>query len=255
MDSTVTGGKGAGKEAEATAKVATDGEKPQQDVQPQQKPQEKWDDTASIEQSQEQTTTAGAGDGEDVTKETTTAATGTNTTTHAVNEDPVGDRAKAEPSATPTGAYVKETSLDLELGDKRPGSTSSTEQSASSVGVDAGGTRQSTASNPNNLGDLADFDFREQDRLLPIANIGRIMRKALPDNAKISKEAKECIQECLSEFISFVVSEASDKCMDEKRRTIGGEDVVWSLNELGFDNYQQAMQMYLAKIRETERKK
>lgn len=32
---------------------------------------------------------------------------------------------------------------------------------------------------------------REQDRFLPIANIARIMKKTLPGNAKIAKDAKE----------------------------------------------------------------
>lgn len=44
-------------------------------------------------------------------------------------------------------------------------------------------------------------------RYLPIANISRIMKKALPDNAKIAKDAKETVQECVSEFISFITSE------------------------------------------------
>ncbi len=48
---------------------------------------------------------------------------------------------------------------------------------------------------------------REQDRFLPIANISRIMKKALPSNAKIAKDAKETVQECVSEFISFITSE------------------------------------------------
>jgi nuclear transcription Y subunit beta len=56
------------------------------------------------------------------------------------------------------------------------------------------------------------YEVREQDRLLPIANIARIMKCALPDNAKIAKDAKETIQECVSEFVLFVTSEASDRC-------------------------------------------
>ena len=48
---------------------------------------------------------------------------------------------------------------------------------------------------------------REQDRFLPIANISRIMKKSLPGNAKIAKDAKETVQECVSEFISFITSE------------------------------------------------
>jgi hypothetical protein len=39
------------------------------------------------------------------------------------------------------------------------------------------------------------------------ALVARIMKGALPDNAKIAKEAKECMQECVSEFISFITSE------------------------------------------------
>lgn len=48
---------------------------------------------------------------------------------------------------------------------------------------------------------------REQDRYLPVANIARIMKKALPANAKIAKDAKDAMQECVSEFISLVTSE------------------------------------------------
>ena len=33
-------------------------------------------------------------------------------------------------------------------------------------------------------------EVREQDRYLPIANISRIMKKSLPSNAKIAKDAK-----------------------------------------------------------------
>lgn len=41
------------------------------------------------------------------------------------------------------------------------------------------------------------------------APVARIMKNALPDNAKIAKEAKECMQECVSEFISFITSEGT----------------------------------------------
>eukprot|EP01036_Dinobryon_divergens_P012515 gene12515-16866_t len=57
-------------------------------------------------------------------------------------------------------------------------------------------------------GEHREIEIREQDRFLPIANIARIMKKVLPQNAKIAKEAKESIQECVSEFISFITSEA-----------------------------------------------
>ncbi|OZJ03804.1 Nuclear transcription factor Y subunit B-3 [Bifiguratus adelaidae] len=94
-------------------------------------------------------------------------------------------------------------------------------------------------------------DLKEQDRFLPIANVARIMKKALPENAKIAKEAKECVQECVSEFISFITSEASDRCQQEKRKTINGEDILWAMQSLGFENYAETLKVYLAKYRET----
>ncbi|CAL9154406.1 nuclear transcription factor Y subunit B-1-like [Musa acuminata AAA Group] len=97
-----------------------------------------------------------------------------------------------------------------------------------------------------------DGGIKEQDRLLPIANVGRIMKQILPPNAKISKEAKETMQECVSEFISFVTGEASDKCHKEKRKTVNGDDICWALNTLGFDDYVEPMRRYLLKYREME---
>lgn len=45
------------------------------------------------------------------------------------------------------------------------------------------------------------------------APVARIMKNALPENAKIAKEAKECMQECVSEFISFITSEGQASCV------------------------------------------
>ncbi|KAM4054921.1 histone-like transcription factor (CBF/NF-Y) and archaeal histone domain-containing protein [Hirsutella rhossiliensis] len=102
---------------------------------------------------------------------------------------------------------------------------------------------------------LASYEFegvKEQDRWLPIANVARIMKNALPDNAKIAKEAKECMQECVSEFISFITSEASEKCQQEKRKTVNGEDILFAMTSLGFENYAEALKVYLSKYREQQ---
>lgn len=94
------------------------------------------------------------------------------------------------------------------------------------------------------------------------------MKLALPENAKIAKEAKECMQECVSEFISFITSEgecrfcsigygviftidaASEKCQQEKRKTVNGEDILFAMTSLGFENYAEALKIYLSKYRE-----
>jgi nuclear transcription Y subunit beta len=89
-----------------------------------------------------------------------------------------------------------------------------------------------------------------QDRLLPIANVGRIMKQILPQNAKIPKET---MQECVSEFISFVTSDASEKCRKERRKTVNGDDdICWALGTLGFDDYAEQIRKYLHRYRELE---
>jgi nuclear transcription Y subunit beta len=98
--------------------------------------------------------------------------------------------------------------------------------------------------------EMHDTETREQDRFLPIANISRIMKKALPPNAKISKDAKECVQECVSEFISFITSEACEKCLSERRKTINGDDLLHAMTTLGFEKYIESLRIYLQRYRE-----
>uniref|UniRef100_A0A2K6DE09 Transcription factor CBF/NF-Y/archaeal histone domain-containing protein n=1 Tax=Macaca nemestrina TaxID=9545 RepID=A0A2K6DE09_MACNE len=76
--------------------------------------------------------------------------------------------------------------------------------------------------------------FREQDVYLPIANVARIMKNAIPQTGKITKDAKECVQECVSE-----TSEASERCHQEKRKTINGEDIL----------FVKPLKLYLQKFR------
>ncbi|CAM0884671.1 unnamed protein product [Alopecurus aequalis] len=115
-----------------------------------------------------------------------------------------------------------------------------------------GGGGGSGGGSPERGGGASGEGIKEQDRLLPIANVGRIMKQILPPNAKVSKEAKETMQECVSEFISFVTGEASDKCHKEKRKTVNGDDVCWAFSALGFDDYVDPMRRYLLKFREIE---
>ncbi|TID16906.1 nuclear transcription factor Y subunit B-10 [Venturia nashicola] len=113
------------------------------------------------------------------------------------------------------------------------------------------GTGQGPMDPSDTQGQGTEVEVKEQDRWLPIANVARIMKSALPENAKIAKEAKECMQECVSEFISFITSEASEKCQQEKRKTVNGEDILFAMTSLGFENYSEALKIYLARYRET----
>lgn len=116
--------------------------------------------------------------------------------------------------------------------------------------VPSGGSPESPC-----LKSISSNNNKEQDRFLPIANVGRIMKKVIPGNGKISKDAKETVQECVSEFISFITGEASDKCQREKRKTINGDDIIWAITTLGFEDYVTPLKIYLNKYREIEGEK
>lgn len=111
-------------------------------------------------------------------------------------------------------------------------------ESAESAGAEAGPPQQPT-------------EREIQDRNLPLANINRIMKRVLPVNMKVSKEALLEIQKCISEFISFITSEAGEKCLAERRKTLNGEDILFSLSSMGFDNYSDVLSVYLNKYRES----
>ena len=70
---------------------------------------------------------------------------------------------------------------------------------------------------------------------------------------QIAKDAKECVQECVSEFISFITSEASERCHQEKRKTINGEDILFAMSTLGFESYVEPLKLYLQKFREVSK--
>jgi histone H3/H4 len=57
------------------------------------------------------------------------------------------------------------------------------------------------------------------------------MESYMVPTAKIAKDAKECVQECVSEFISFITSEAAEKCQLEKRKTVGGDDILAAMED------------------------
>ncbi len=74
------------------------------------------------------------------------------------------------------------------------------------------------------LGPSTDDHFDVYDaNIRNFAPVARIMKNALPENAKIAKEAKECMQECVSEFISFITSEgACCRCRRERGNALCG---------------------------------
>lgn len=53
----------------------------------------------------------------------------------------------------------------------------------------------------------------------------------------------------MTDFISFITCEACEKCKNEKRKTINGDDLVYALEVFGFDKYVKILKLYLTKYR------
>lgn len=72
--------------------------------------------------------------------------------------------------------------------------------------------QHSLAFSPSPSSSTATLFLNSDANIRNFAPVARIMKNALPENAKIAKEAKECMQECVSEFISFITSEGRIAC-------------------------------------------
>ena len=57
------------------------------------------------------------------------------------------------------------------------------------------------------------------------------------------------MMESLSEFISFITSEAAEICKKEKRKTITPEDIIKSLESLNFEKYSETLNLYISAFR------
>ncbi|XP_004498435.1 transcriptional activator hap3-like [Cicer arietinum] len=87
---------------------------------------------------------------------------------------------------------------------------------------------------------------------MPIANLAKIMRRALPAQVKISDGAKESMQLCVSEFMGIITTEASQRCKVEHRKIVTAEDLIWAMDRLGFEDYTAPLVLYLDNYRKNE---
>ncbi|WUR04201.1 CBFD-nfyb-HMF domain-containing protein [Vairimorpha necatrix] len=86
--------------------------------------------------------------------------------------------------------------------------------------------------------------LRSTDRLLPVANIGKIMKRPIPKEAKVAKEAKELMQRSASEFIAIITCRAREICEAESRKTVTGEDLIRAMEDLDMPLYAELGRKY-----------
>ncbi|KAK7333350.1 hypothetical protein VNO80_30118 [Phaseolus coccineus] len=98
--------------------------------------------------------------------------------------------------------------------------------------------------NPNLIG-------RDKSKM-PITNVTKIMRKFLPNNAKVSDGAKEMIQLSATYYITFVTKKAKEKCLSEYRKIMNADDLLWAIENVGFDDYIGPLGTFLQRCRNLE---
>jgi histone H3/H4 len=86
--------------------------------------------------------------------------------------------------------------------------------------IENGGMSSSPQSSMSNGAKSPTSSAANDANIRNFAPVARIMKTALPENAKIAKEAKECMQECVSEFISFITSEGTFQIESQNPKTL-----------------------------------
>ena len=91
-----------------------------------------------------------------------------------------------------------------------------------------------------------------EDTTFPIVTLTRIMHQQMPRNAKIPVDAKEAMDKCVTEFAGIVMRAAMHECRRDRRWTVTGEDLIFGMSNLGFDDYVGPLTEYLRRYRESE---
>ena len=81
---------------------------------------------------------------------------------------------------------------------------------------------------------------------IPLNVIFSLMKEVIPEDFKVSNDAKVCMQECVNELIMFLTQEASEQCAATHNKILTGDDLIGAMQTLGFDeHYLALMEMIL----------
>jgi len=99
--------------------------------------------------------------------------------------------------------------------------------------------------------------LRQQDRLLPMANVAKIMARQLGHlgYAKVSNDAKVLMQEAATEFICFIMSETNDIAVEAKRKSVTGPDVINACQRMDLAEFYEPLTNALPHLQPVKRKR
>lgn len=91
---------------------------------------------------------------------------------------------------------------------------------------------------------------RIQDLNLPISNVSRIIRDALPSNQTMDRETRIAIARATSVFIMYLASSAAANAEKANRKIFTAIDVFEAIEEMEFDNFLGPMKAALTGYRQ-----
>lgn len=86
---------------------------------------------------------------------------------------------------------------------------------------------------------------RPEDLNLPTSVVNRIVREALPNQVKVSKEANAAIAKAASVFVLYATSCSNNVSAKANRKTITGADVIAAIQEMEFDKFVHPLEIAL----------
>ncbi|OIR57298.1 MAG: TATA binding protein-associated phosphoprotein [Amphiamblys sp. WSBS2006] len=95
----------------------------------------------------------------------------------------------------------------------------------------------------------------DDDVGLPRSAIDRVLQEVLPPNMCCTKDTKNLLIECSTEFISIVSAQANELCERDSRKTVTPEHILQALGDLGFESYIQEVTEKYALVREEHTKR
>lgn len=79
------------------------------------------------------------------------------------------------------------------------------------------------------------------------------MHAGMRERVHLVHHQRRCAQLCVwRDYVAVLIKTitASEKCHQEKRKTVNGEDILFAMTSLGFENYAEALKIYLSKYRD-----
>ena len=76
------------------------------------------------------------------------------------------------------------------------------------------------------------------------------MHAGVCERVHLVHHQRRWVQRGVCQAATDVVVPASEKCQQEKRKTVNGEDILFAMTSLGFENYSEALKIYLSRYRE-----